>query len=89
MALGASQSQVLHSVLSRTALLVAIGTTIGLTLALGAGKAFEQILYGVSARDPLTYVVAIGFMAVVAFLACLVPARRAMGVAPLTALRTE
>jgi predicted permease len=89
MALGASRGQVLHSVLSRTALLVTIGTAIGLALALGGGQAFEQILYGVSARDPLTYLAATALMAMVAFLACLVPARRAMSVAPLTALRTE
>jgi ABC-type antimicrobial peptide transport system permease subunit len=89
MALGASRGQVLHSVLSRTALLVTVGTAIGLALALGGGKAFEQILYGVSARDPLTFLMATGFMAAVAFLACLLPARRAMGVEPLTALRTE
>ena len=89
MALGASRGQVLHFVLSRTALLVAIGTATGLALALGGGKAFEQILYGVSARDPLTYLAAVALMAAVAFFACLVPARRAMGVAPSTALRTE
>jgi predicted permease len=89
MALGASRGQVLHFVLSRTALLIAIGTATGLALALGGGKAFEQILYGVSARDPLTYLAAVALMAAVAFFACLVPARRAMGVAPSTALRTE
>jgi ABC-type antimicrobial peptide transport system permease subunit len=89
MALGAAPSQVLRVVLSRTAVLVAIGTAFGLAIALAAGKFFGQILYGVSARDPLTYASAMALMAAVAFIACWVPARRAIKVDPLTALRTE
>ena len=58
-------------------------------MSLAAGKFFGQILYGVSAHDPLTYVCAILLMAAVAFLACWVPARRAIKVDPLTALRAE
>jgi putative ABC transport system permease protein len=69
--------------------LVGLGTIIGLGISLAAGKFFGQILYGVSARDPLTYVCAIGLMATVAFVACWVPARRAINVDPLTALRME
>jgi predicted permease len=89
MALGAAPSQVLRVVLSRTALLLAIGTGLGLAMSLAAGKFFGQILYGVSARDPLTYACAISLMALVALVACWVPARRAIKVDPLTALRTE
>jgi predicted permease len=89
MALGAAPMQVLQVVLSRTAVLLVIGTAIGLALALAGGKFFGQILYGVSAHDPLTYLSAIALMAVVAFIACWVPARRAIRVDPLTALRTE
>ncbi len=89
MALGAAPSQVLSVVLNRTAVLVGLGTAVGLAIALAAGKFFGQILYGVSARDPLTYVCAIALMAAVAFVACWVPARRAIRVDPLTALRTE
>jgi len=62
---------------------------LGLALALAGGGSFEQILFDVSARDPLTYALVITLMAMVALLACLVPARRAIGVEPLTALRTE
>jgi putative ABC transport system permease protein len=49
-----------------------------------AGKFFGQILYGVSAHDPLTYLCAIALMALVAFLACWVPARRAIHLDPLS-----
>ncbi len=89
MALGASAPQVLRVVLSHTALLVGAGTVVGVALALAAGRLFAQILYGVSATDPFTYVLAIVAMAAVAFLACWFPARRAMNVDPVTALRTE
>ena len=89
MALGAAPAQVLRVVLNRTAVLVGLGTTIGLAISLAAGKFFGQILYGVSARDPFTYICAIGLMAAVAFVACWVPARRAINVDPLTALRME
>ncbi len=89
MALGAAPSQVARVVLTRTAMLLAVGITIGFALAFAAGQFFGQILYGISAHDPLTYLCAIALMAVVAFVACWVPARRAIQVDPLTALRTE
>jgi predicted permease len=89
MALGANSSQVLGVVLAHTALLVAIGTAVGVGLALAAGRLFSQILYGISAADPVTYVLAVGTMALVAFAACWFPARRAIGVDPVTSLRTE
>ena len=89
MALGAAPAQVLRVVLNRTAVLVGVGTILGLGISLAAGKFFGQILYGVSARDPFTYAAAISLMAAVAFVACWVPARRAIRVDPLTALRME
>jgi predicted permease len=89
MALGAAPSQVLRVVLFRTGVLLTIGTGIGLAMSLAAGQFFGQILYGVSARDPLTYACAMALMVAVALVACWVPARRAIKVDPLTALRTE
>lgn len=89
MALGAAPAQVLRVVLLRTAILLGAGTAIGLAMALAGGQFFAQVLYGVSARDPFTYACAIGLMAAVALVACWVPARRAIKVDPLTALRTE
>jgi predicted permease len=89
MALGARSSEVARVVLSHTAILITAGTAVGLGLSLAAGRVFSQILYGVSATDPITYVFAIGLMALVAFAACWFPARRAVRVDPITALRTE
>ena len=89
MALGAAPSQVLRVVLARTGVLLAVGTAIGFGLAFAGGQFFNQILYGISAHDPLTYFSALALMTVVAFVACWVPARRAIKIDPLTALRTE
>jgi predicted permease len=89
MALGAAPSEVARVVLTRTAMLLAVGITIGFALAFAAGQFFAQILYGISAHDPLTYLCAIALMTAVAFVACWVPARRAIQVDPLTALRAE
>ena len=89
MALGAAPSQVARVVLTRTAKLLAVGIAIGFAMAFAAGKFFAQILYGVSAHDPLTYFCAIALMAAVTFIACWVPARRAIHIDPLTALRAD
>jgi predicted permease len=89
MALGAVPAEVAQAVLTRTAKLLAVGIAVGFALAFASGKFFGQILYGVSAHDPLTYLCAIALMAAVAFVACWVPARRAIHVDPLTALRAE
>jgi predicted permease len=89
MALGAAPSQVARVVLARTAMLLAIGTTIGFALAFAGGTFFGQILYGISAHDPLTYLSAVALMAAVAFVACWAPARRAIRIDPLKALRAE
>jgi len=69
--------------------LLAVGVSIGFAMAFAAGQFFAQILHGVSAHDPLTYSCAIVLMALVAFVACSAPARRAIRIDPLTALRAE
>jgi predicted permease len=89
MALGAAPTQVARLVLTRTAKLLAVGIATGFALAFAAGNFFSQILYGISAHDPLTYICAIALMAVVALVACWVPARRAIHTDPLTALRAD
>jgi len=89
MALGASTGQVFSVVLARVAWLLAAGIVAGLGFALAAGRFFSQILYGVSPNDPVSYALAAGLMAVVALAACWFPARRAIAVDPMIALRTE
>jgi putative ABC transport system permease protein len=89
MALGAAPAQVARVVLTRTAKLLAVGIAIGFGLAFAGGEFFSLILYGISAHDPVTYVCAITLMAVVALVACWAPARRAIHIDPLTALRAD
>lgn len=89
MALGAGYGSVLRVVLSRTAILVGAGVFGGIALALAGARIFSEILYGVSATDPLSYTAAGILMVLIAVIACLVPARRAISVDPVTALRTE
>ena len=89
MALGASSGQVMRAVLARAAVLLAAGTGIGMALALAGGRFISQILYGVSPEDPVTYALALGLMAVMALGASWFPARRAIGIDPVRALRLE
>jgi predicted permease len=89
MALGAAPLQVARTVLARTAAMLGAGVAIGLVLAFAGGTFFSVILYGVSPHDPTTYLCSIALMSAVAFVACWLPARRAIHVDPVTALRTE
>jgi len=89
MAIGASQSQVLAIVARRALLLIGSGTLAGLLLALAAGRFLEQILYGVQPTDPLTLAIVLLLMLAIAALACCIPARRAIRIDPVTALRQE
>lgn len=89
MALGAQRAQVLHSVLREAFLLVGMGTLIGVVAALAVGRLLEALIFGLSRHDPLSFVVAAGLMVVAAVAATCAPARRATGVSPLVALRSE
>jgi ABC-type antimicrobial peptide transport system permease subunit len=89
MALGARRGQVLSSVLTRTFLLCSAGAVTGALMALGAGKVVSVVLYGVSPRDPATYLVAFLMVAGVALLACWQPALRAIHIDPALTLREE
>jgi putative ABC transport system permease protein len=89
MALGAHRVDVLGLVTKLGLKLTAIGVAIGIALAIGVTRLISTFLFGVKPTDPLTYVaVAIG-LAAIALLACYIPARRAMKVDPLVALRYE
>jgi putative ABC transport system permease protein len=88
MALGARAGQVLALVLRQGARLVALGMAAGLAGALALSRLLSSLLYGVSATDPLTFAGIALLLALTAVLACLLPARRAARIDPLTALRT-
>jgi ABC-type antimicrobial peptide transport system permease subunit len=89
MAIGASQGQVLAIVARRALLLIGSGTLVGLAVALAAGRFLEKILYGVQPTDPLTLAIVLMMMLAIAALACWIPARRAIRINPVTALRQE
>jgi len=64
-------------------------TAAGVALALAATRVVAQMLFGVEATDPMTYVAVIAVLAAVAAIACLVPARRAAAIDPMQALRAD
>jgi putative ABC transport system permease protein len=89
LALGASRSNILRIVLRQGLGLAIVGAAVGLACALIVSHLMASLLYGVRPTDPLTFVgVALLFVAV-ALLACYIPARRAIRVDPLVALRYE
>lgn len=89
MALGAQPGGVLTMVMRQGLLIVAIGLAAGALLAAGAASALQRLLYGISPFDPAAWGFAIAAMLVAAALANFVPARRAMRIDPMTALRIE
>jgi putative ABC transport system permease protein len=89
LAIGARPSHVLWLVTGEGLRLVAIGTAAGLATALIGGRVIRTFLYGVATSDPLIFGAVPVIVSVVALLACLVPARRAMRIDPLVALRAE
>ena len=88
-ALGAAPAQVLALVMRQGFTLVAVGLGLGGALAAGAGFALRGLLYGVAPLDPAAWAAAIAALIVAATVANVVPARRAMRVAPTTALRAD
>ena len=88
-ALGARASDVLMLVLKQGLRLILAGVAIGLLAALVLTRFMSQLLYDVSARDPLTFVAISLLLIIIALLACYLPARRATRVEPTVALRYE
>jgi putative ABC transport system permease protein len=88
-ALGADRRMILRMVLIGGLRIAAAGLAIGVLGALALTHVLSGLLFGVSARDPLTFVVVPGALIVVALAACWIPARRAMQVEPVIALRGD
>ena len=89
MAVGASRGEIAEMVLRETFALVGIGIAIGILVALVASRLISSLLYGLKSTDLLTIAVAVLLMAAAAALAGYLPARRAMRVDPMVALRYE
>jgi putative ABC transport system permease protein len=89
MALGATRASVRGMVVRHGLFLAGIGIAVGLALAFGASRVMESLLFGVSARDPLTYGAVAVALVVIAWLASWIPAQRAASVDPAIALRRD
>jgi len=88
-ALGAQRKDVLMLILGQGSVLILAGTAIGLAVSLVVARFISSLLFGVSPGDPLTLAGVAAALALVALLACYVPARRATRVDPMVALRCE
>ena len=89
MALGAQPGQILKMIFRQGMLIVGVGLGVGIFGALGISKMVGSLLIGVGGADALTYAAVSIVLALVALAACYVPARRAMRVDPMVALRYE
>ena len=89
MALGATRANVLRLVLTGGLTFTAAGLALGTLAALGLTRLLSAVIYGVSATDPLTFGAVIALLALVATVACLIPAARATRIDPIVALRAE
>lgn len=89
MALGANEGRVLGLMVRQGMTPVLIGVGIGLAVAIGLGASLLELVFGATPRDPLTSIAVAAGLVVVALLACYIPARRAVRVDPVVALRYE
>src|SRR4029077_3190950 len=85
LAVGAARRDILALIVGRGMRLAAIGVAVGALAAIAATRVLSRMLFGLGAADPLTYASVIGALVVIAFVACYVPARRAMRLDPVIA----
>ena len=89
MALGADRTNILRLVLSGAFVQVALGLAFGIVLTILLGRAISTQLFGVKPYDPLILLITMLVLGLAAFFAAVIPARRAAGIEPMQALRTE
>jgi ABC-type antimicrobial peptide transport system permease subunit len=89
MALGAPRAHVLRMVVREGMAVGAIGVAAGVAGALAVSRVLDSLVFDVQVRDPITYVAVAASLAVVALVACIIPARKASRVDPIVALRYE
>lgn len=89
MALGATRANILRLISAEGIRLIVLGSAVGLAASLATARLLRSLLFHVSARDPLSYLVVIVLLALVALCATLLPAIRAMKTDPMAALRCE
>jgi predicted permease len=89
LALGATRQNILSKVLSRGMLPVLTGLVLGALVAAFTTHALAKMLFGIKPDDPITFIAIAALFLLVAFLGCVIPARRAVKVDPMIALRTE
>jgi putative ABC transport system permease protein len=89
LALGAQRNDVLRLVVGESARLAVVGVLIGLALSLALTRLISSLLFGVTPADPVTFISVAAILSAVALLASYIPARRAMRVDPIVALRYE
>jgi putative ABC transport system permease protein len=89
MALGAQQQDVLRLILGQGARIAFFGVAIGLATAAALARLLSSLLFTVSSNDPITFAAVAILLVTVALLACYIPARRALRVDPIIALRYE
>jgi ABC-type antimicrobial peptide transport system permease subunit len=87
MAIGAQAGDIFRMIISEGLMLSVTGVALGLVGALWLGRAASSLLFGVTASDPLTFTTVSLLLTAVAIAACYFPARRAMNVDPIRALR--
>ena len=88
-ALGAQRRDVMRLVVGHGVSLALLGVAVGLALALGLTRFLSGLIYDVSATDPATFAAVVALLAIVALVACYIPARRATKVDPMIALRCD
>jgi putative ABC transport system permease protein len=88
-ALGAVRGDVLRMIMGRGLRLIAFGVVIGMVASYGVIQVMRTLLWGISPYDPLTLATVVVVMTLAGLLACYIPARRAMRVDPIVALRYE